>query len=63
MRVETEDRAPVLRRSDSTRQLELNRMKLLATGLLVAVALLFVGALLLERRYPWVGFVRAFAEA
>src|SRR4029078_1580524 len=62
MRVETEDRAPVLR-SDSTRQLELNRMKLLATGLLAAAALLFVVALLLERRYPWVGFVRAFAEA
>ncbi|HRC76154.1 MAG TPA: DUF445 domain-containing protein [Kouleothrix sp.] len=38
-------------------------MKLLATGLLVGVALLFVAALLLERRYAWVGFVRAFAEA
>ena len=63
MRVEIEDRAPVLRRSDATRQLELNRMKLFASGLLVAVAVLFVGALLLERRYPWVGFVRAFAEA
>src|SRR5215217_5200712 len=63
MRVEIEDRAPVLRRSDSTRQNELNRMKLFATGLLVAVTVLFVGALLLERRYPWVGFIRAFAEA
>jgi uncharacterized membrane-anchored protein YjiN (DUF445 family) len=61
---ETKPQAPALRlRSDATRQLELNRMKLLATGLLVAVALLFVVALLIERRYPWVGFVRAFAEA
>jgi len=61
---ETNRQAPALPlRSDSTRQLELNRMKLFATGLLVAVALLFVVALLFERRYPWVGFVRAFAEA
>jgi uncharacterized membrane-anchored protein YjiN (DUF445 family) len=50
-------------RADSTRHIELARMKRLATGLLVGVALLFVVALLLERRYPWVGFVRAFAEA
>jgi uncharacterized membrane-anchored protein YjiN (DUF445 family) len=64
MRSETTEQVPVMRlRSDSTRQLELNRMKLFATGLLVGVALLFVAALLLERRYPWVGFVRAFAEA
>src|SRR5215217_2766872 len=61
---ETDSQAPRLRvRSDTTRQHELNRMKLFATGLLVAVALLFVVALLFERRYPWVGFVRAFAEA
>jgi len=63
MRVEIEPQAPVLRRTDSTRQLELNRMKMFATGLLVGVAVLFVIALLFERRYPWVGFVRAFAEA
>ncbi|HNP73347.1 MAG TPA: DUF445 domain-containing protein [Kouleothrix sp.] len=50
-------------KGDTTRQTELERMKLLATGLLVGVALLFVAALLLERRYAWVGFVRAFAEA
>ncbi len=50
-------------KGDTTRQTELERMKLLATGLLVGVALLFVVALLLERRYAWVGFVRAFAEA
>src|SRR5689334_9544580 len=50
-------------RNDATRQFELMRMKRLATGLLLAVALLFVVALLFERTYPWVGFVRAFAEA
>src|SRR5436190_5521902 len=50
-------------REDSTKQTELDRMKLLATGLLIGVALLFVATRLLERWYPWVGFVRAFAEA
>lgn len=50
-------------REDTTRQTELARMKLLATALLVAVALIFVVALTFERRYPWVGFIRAFAEA
>src|SRR5689334_24306029 len=50
-------------RNDATRQFELMRMKRLATGLLLAVALLFVVALLFERTYPWVGWVRAFAEA
>jgi uncharacterized membrane-anchored protein YjiN (DUF445 family) len=54
---------PLPARTDATRQTELQRMKLLATGLLIGVALLFLAALLLERRYPWVGFVRAFAEA
>jgi uncharacterized membrane-anchored protein YjiN (DUF445 family) len=49
--------------TDAARQGELDRMKLLATALLLAAALLFVAALLLERTYPWVGFVRAFAEA
>ncbi len=61
---EPNSQAPTLQlRSDTDRQRDLRRMKRLATGLLVAVTLLFVGALLLERRYPWVGFVRAFAEA
>ncbi|HEX5689216.1 MAG TPA: DUF445 family protein, partial [Roseiflexaceae bacterium] len=49
--------------TDELRLAELRRMKMLATGLLVAVALVFVVALLLERQYSWVGFVRAFAEA
>ncbi|KPV51463.1 hypothetical protein SE17_21025, partial [Kouleothrix aurantiaca] len=45
------------------RQRELNRMKWFATGLLALVAVIFVVARLFERQYPWVGFVRAFAEA
>jgi uncharacterized membrane-anchored protein YjiN (DUF445 family) len=49
--------------TEAVRQAELRRMKLLATALLVGVALLFLVALLLEREYRWVGFVRAFAEA
>jgi uncharacterized membrane-anchored protein YjiN (DUF445 family) len=54
---------PVAARTDATRQSELRRMKLLATGLLVGAALVFVVARLLEQRYAWLGFVRAFAEA
>jgi len=50
-------------RENSTRQTDLDRMKQLATGLLIGVAILFIIALVLERRYPWVGFIRAFAEA
>jgi len=42
---------------------ELSRMKLLATSLLGLAALIFVVALLLEERYPWVSFIRATAEA
>src|SRR6185503_18254142 len=49
--------------TDALRQRQLRRMQLLATGLLLAVAMIFVVALLLERNYPWVGFIRAFAEA
>ncbi|HEU5102292.1 MAG TPA: DUF445 domain-containing protein [Roseiflexaceae bacterium] len=61
---QTEHQAHTIQvRDDPARQRDLDRMKLLATGLLVGVALLFVAALLLERRYAWVGFVRAFAEA
>lgn len=38
-------------------------MKLVATGLLVVMALLYAGTRALEPRYPWLGFVKAFAEA
>lgn len=48
---------------EAQRQAELNRMKYLATGLLVFFSLVFVAASLFEPRYPWLGFVRATAEA
>lgn len=41
----------------------LRRMRRVATGLLIAVSILYVVAYTLERTYPWVAFVRAFAEA
>jgi uncharacterized membrane-anchored protein YjiN (DUF445 family) len=45
------------------KQLQLDRMKRRATGLLVAMSAVFLLALILERRYPWLGYVRATAEA
>jgi uncharacterized membrane-anchored protein YjiN (DUF445 family) len=38
-------------------------MKLVATGMLVAMALLFIAARSLAETYVWAGFVEAFAEA
>jgi uncharacterized membrane-anchored protein YjiN (DUF445 family) len=38
-------------------------MKAAATGLLVAMAALFAVTRVLEPRYPWLGYVKAFAEA
>lgn len=51
------------RKDEATRKAELKRMKRMASGLLVVALLVFVVALLLEARYPWLGFVRATAEA
>ena len=45
------------------KQLQLDRMKRRATGLLVLMAAVFVAAWLLESRMPWLGYVRATAEA
>jgi uncharacterized membrane-anchored protein YjiN (DUF445 family) len=45
------------------RRRDLSRMRALATGLLVAMAALFVAASVAEARWPNLGFVRAFAEA
>jgi uncharacterized membrane-anchored protein YjiN (DUF445 family) len=42
---------------------ELRRMRSWATSLLAAMATIFVAAALLEGRWPWLGYVRAFAEA
>lgn len=48
---------------EAQRQADLSYMKRLASGLLAAVTIAFVAASVFERRYPWLGFVRATAEA
>src|SRR5262245_12616133 len=54
---------PMYTSDEPSRRAELNRMKRLATSLLVVVSLMFVVASLVEQRAPWLGFVRAMAEA
>ena len=44
-------------------QVQLDRMRRLATGLLGLMACAFVGARLLQPRFPWLAYVAAFAEA
>jgi hypothetical protein len=48
---------------DELKRVRLVKMKRVATLMLVGVALLFVATRWLEASYPWLGFVRAFAEA
>ncbi|HET7456943.1 MAG TPA: DUF445 domain-containing protein, partial [Gemmatimonadaceae bacterium] len=48
---------------EANKQQQLDRMKRRATAMLVAAAVLFVLTRLLETRYPWLGYVRATAEA
>jgi uncharacterized membrane-anchored protein YjiN (DUF445 family) len=48
---------------DPQKAVALDRMKRRATGLLVLAAAVFGVALALESRYPWLGYVRATAEA
>lgn len=48
---------------DAVRLRELNRMKMVATSLLFIAFFIFVLAKLWEDQYPWLGFVRATAEA
>ena len=55
-------RVPV-HKEDPNKQIQLDRMKRRATGLLVGATVLFIVSLLLERQFPWLGFVRATAEA
>ncbi|HWA63723.1 MAG TPA: DUF445 domain-containing protein [Caulobacteraceae bacterium] len=45
------------------RAADLARMRLIATGLLVLMAAAFVATSLLAGRWPWLGYLRAFAEA
>jgi uncharacterized membrane-anchored protein YjiN (DUF445 family) len=51
------------RPDDAARQAQLAAMKRTATGLLAASGAVLVAAGLLEPRYPWLGYVRATAEA
>jgi uncharacterized membrane-anchored protein YjiN (DUF445 family) len=53
----------VLSPADQERRRRLNRMKAVATGALVLMAIIFVIAFSLEEQYPWLGYVRAMAEA
>ena len=48
---------------DEIKRVRLMRMKRVATLMLVGVALLFGVAKYYELRFPWLGYVRAFAEA
>ncbi|QJR34496.1 DUF445 domain-containing protein [Gemmatimonas groenlandica] len=48
---------------DELKRVRLVKMKRVATLMLVVVALVFVVARWFESQYPWLGFVRAFAEA
>ena len=48
---------------DAARQARLETMRRRATGLLVLAGMVFIGARFLEGVHPWLGFVRATAEA
>jgi len=45
------------------RRTSLRRMRLAATGLLVLMLLIFVGCWKFEGQFPWLAYLRAFAEA
>jgi uncharacterized membrane-anchored protein YjiN (DUF445 family) len=55
-------RVPI-HKEDPNKQIQLDRMKRRATGLLVGATVLFAISLFFERQFPWLGFVRATAEA
>ncbi len=57
------DRGEVLTPADQERKRRLNRMKAVATGALVLMAVIFVITFSLEDQYPWLGYVRAMSEA
>jgi len=55
--------APLPPPNEAERQLRLTKMKRLATGMLVLSSVIFIAARAFERLHPWLGFVRAAAEA
>jgi uncharacterized membrane-anchored protein YjiN (DUF445 family) len=54
---------PPVRKDEATRRADLARMKRMATGLLGIALAIFLVARALEPAHPWLGFVRATAEA
>ena len=62
---EHESLPPALRLTpdDEYRRIRLVKMKTIATAMLVVVAVIFLIARLYERQYPWLSYLRAFAEA
>lgn len=54
---------PLPRPDDDVRQAQLDRMKRRATGLLVLATVVFGVTRWFEARFPWLGFIRATAEA
>ena len=55
-------RVPI-HKEDPNKQIQLDRMKRRATGLLIGATGVFVVSAVFERQFPWLGFVRATAEA
>ncbi|MDJ0337635.1 DUF445 domain-containing protein [Cryobacterium sp. PH31-O1] len=53
---------PVESPNDQARRTALKRMKRLAAGLLVVMAVIFTVSFALQERYPWLEYVRAAAE-
>ena len=51
------------RADEAERQAQLDRMKRTATGMLALAAVVLVLARIYESRYPWLGYIRATAEA
>src|SRR5688500_8320139 len=63
--IPSEMNSPALRQivDDAEKKKQLTHMQRLATGLLVLACLIFLLTHLLEPRYPWLGWIRATAEA
>jgi len=55
--------SPAPRKDDATRLAELASMRRVATGLLVLAGIIYLIARALESAHPWLGYVRATAEA
>src|SRR6185503_7716236 len=51
------------RPDDATRQAQLDAMKWRATGMLGFAGVVFIAARAFEAQYPWLGYIRATAEA